>query len=119
MRLLPFNFCPACGFRSRFMVGEPCPHCWFIERKSRVLEPALPEPFACTMTWFPIEHRPLETGRYIIAHRSHAETDTFLSPVDQCWAPHTKFGWQRTGPDGQHSFRPTHCALIPDFGGRP
>lgn len=66
------------------------------------------------VVWLPIESRPLDTGKYFVAHRGHVEVDHFFSPADK-WAPHTKFGWQRVGPDGRHSWHPTHCALVPDL----
>lgn len=59
--------------------------------------------------WYPIEHRPLKTGRYIVAHRGHADIVHFLSPNDRVWLPHTKIGWQKDLEWG-----PTHCALLPE-----
>jgi hypothetical protein len=66
------------------------------------------------MTWMPIDHRPLASGHYIIAHRGHAESDHFLGP-EITWAPGAKLGWQKVGLDGLHYFRPTHCAPLPEF----
>lgn len=58
--------------------------------------------------WLPIDHRPLKTGRYIIAHRGHAEITHFFSPADS-WVPGTKFGWQKDPA----SFGATHCMPLP------
>lgn len=61
------------------------------------------------LDWLPIDHRPLATGRYIVAHRGHAEIIHFFSPTDRTWSPGTKFGWQKD------TFKATHCARLPDF----
>lgn len=63
------------------------------------------------LDWLPIDHRPLATGRYIVAHRGYAEITHFLSPTDHVWMPHTKIGWQKD----PSIFRATHCALLPDI----
>lgn len=64
-----------------------------------------------TLRWIPIDHRPLSTGRYIVAHCGHAEIMHFLSPTDKQWMPGTNIGWQ--GDPGY--WGATHCAALPDL----
>lgn len=67
--------------------------------------------------WLPIDHRPLETGTYLVGHRGYQEIMKFFGP-DVEWAPGTKMGWLRLTKQGwerddpAERFNATHCILI-------
>lgn len=67
--------------------------------------------------WLPIEHRPLQTGHYLVAHRAHEEILHFFGP-DKDWVRGTIMGWRRLGKSGWERddpvkrFGATHCILI-------
>lgn len=63
------------------------------------------------LVWQAINTPDLPTGKYIVAHRGHAEIDTYLSPKGE-WAEGAKLGWQKGDPAAR--FNATHCALLPD-----
>ena len=61
--------------------------------------------------WVPLSEPPRRTGRYIVAHRGHAEITYYLSPRDRVWLPHTKIGWQ----EDHARFRATHYRPLPEL----
>lgn len=62
------------------------------------------------MNWELLTRPPSKTGRYIVAHRGHAEVIHYLDPDQEGWHPSAGLGWQKD----PREFGATHYMPLPE-----
>lgn len=62
------------------------------------------------MNWEFLTTPPSKSGRYIVAHRGHAEIIHYLDPNQGGWHPNARLGWQKD----PREFGATHYMPLPE-----
>jgi len=63
------------------------------------------------MAWTLLTTPPKKSGKYIVAHRGHAEVIHYLAPKERLWIKGSTLGWQRD----PREFCASHYMPLPDI----